>query len=242
MRLRFLYRALRARYRDQRREIGAILEALEPGHLALDVGANKGSYLLWMSRAVPHGRVIAFEPQPRLAAYLRGACRALRLENVTVEAAGVSDHSGTMTLHIPGAGDSPGASFEPGAASLGPCRRLDVPVVSLDEYFRVNPGRIGAIKVDVEGHELRVFHGAERLLREHSPLLVFECEQRHLTEGSVSDVLHHLRGMGYEGFFVCRARLVPLSEFRPELHQKTAVGRFWDRPDYCNNFVMRRRA
>jgi FkbM family methyltransferase len=240
MRLRFLYRALRARFRDQRREIQAILGALQPGDVAVDAGAYKGSYLYWMSRAAAGGRVVAFEPQPELSAYLQRASCSLGLRNVTVESAGLSDHRGRGTLSVLGAGTWPGASFESVVAARGPCRRLDVAVVSLDEYFRGEPRRIGAIKVDVEGHELQVFRGAERILREHSPLLVFECEQRNLSQGTVSDVLAHLRARGYDGFFVQRSRLVPISEFRPDVHQKAGGVRPWKRPDYCNNFIMTR--
>ena len=241
MRLRFLYRALRARFRDQRREIQAILGALRPDGLGVDVGAYKGSYVLWMSRGVREGRVVAFEPQPELAAYLRSACASLSLRNVTVESAGVSDHSGGGTLWVKGEGTWPGASFESIVSTRGHGRRLDVTVVSLDDYFRQETRRIGAIKVDVEGHELSVFRGAERLLREHSPLLVFECEQRNLSQGTVSDVLAHLSDRGYDGFFIQHSRLVPVSRFRPDIHQVAVGVRPWKRPDYCNNFVMTRR-
>ena len=43
------------------------------------------------------GKVVAFEPQPSLAEYLDRACRAARLTNVVVEAAGVSDVAGSRT-------------------------------------------------------------------------------------------------------------------------------------------------
>ena len=37
---RFCYRALRARWRDQRAEIAALVGAIRPGDAAVDVGAN----------------------------------------------------------------------------------------------------------------------------------------------------------------------------------------------------------
>lgn len=235
---RFLYRGLRARLRDQRAELRALISAIRPGDTVLDIGAHKGSYLLWLSRAVGPGRVVAFEPQPGLADYLRRASRAASLNNVTVEAAGVSDRSGRLSLHVPGEGDSPGASFEAAIRQISVCRDLVVPVFSLDEYFREGTPRISAIKVDAEGHELRVFQGAEEILRRHRPLLVFECEGRHLTHGSVDDVLRFLEERGYTGFFVRRSRLLPIREFDPETHQSRIGDRFWDAKDYCNNFIM----
>jgi len=239
VRARFLWRALRARYRDQRTELRAILRTLAPGDTAVDVGANKGSYTYWMSRAVGPGRVVAFEPQEVLASYLRMAAAVLTLRNVTVEAKGVSGRTGRLALHIPGSVSSPGASFERAVAERETGRSVAVAVVALDDYFPVEE-RIRVMKVDVEGHELEVFRGADRILRRHAPLLVFECEQRHLSTGSVREVLDHLRALGYDGHFVQRGRLVPVGEFRPDLHQRLEPGPFQRTRDYSNNFILRR--
>jgi len=55
------------------------------------VGAHNGSFVWSLSRAVRKGRVAAFEPQPYLTGHLRDACTAARLDNIVVEAAGVSE-------------------------------------------------------------------------------------------------------------------------------------------------------
>ena len=239
--LRFIYRAWKARYREQRCEITALLAKLKPADIVVDVGANKGSHLPWLSRAVPEGRVVAFEPQPRLAEYLKKMCAACSLENVVINAAAVSEANGEMPLFIPGPDDSPGASLEKAIERREQCRTIQVPVFSLDRYFENEAGRIAAIKIDVEGHELTVLRGAERILREHAPLLVFECEARHLSTGDVATVLNFIRQKGYDGWFVCRGRLRPVSDFREELHQRKTGDRFWDSADYCNNFIMEKK-
>ncbi|MEK7707637.1 MAG: FkbM family methyltransferase [Verrucomicrobiota bacterium] len=239
MKARFIWRALRARFRDQTTELKAIRKAVRPGDTVCDIGANKGSYLLWLARWVRPGRVIAFEPQEPLARYLTEVCARLRLNNITVEAKAVHSTTGQLTLHVPGSGDSPGASLSARVATRETCRGVSVPVVSLDDYLKAE-GRVSCLKVDVEGSELNVFKGAEVILRRHSPLLVFECEIRHLESGSVFDVFAFLTGLGYSGEFVCGRRLCPIAEFRPEVHQKQAGERFWDAKDYCNNFVFRK--
>jgi FkbM family methyltransferase len=242
MKARFIWRAFKARYRDQRAEIRSLIEAAGPNDIAVDVGANKGSHILWLSRAVPYGRVVAFEPQPALADYLRRAVSALNLKNVIIESAAVSDHKGTMSLHIPCKGDSPGASLEMAVASREACRDVEVPVVTLDEYFKDADARVSAIKVDVEGHELSVFRGAKEILRRHSPTLVFECENRHISSGSVFTVLDYLSSFGYDGSCICRGKLIPISAFDPAIHQRQQGERFWDQKNYCNNFIMRKKA
>jgi FkbM family methyltransferase len=241
MLLRFLYRGLRARLRDQRAELSALIGAIRPGEIAVDAGAQKGGFLPSLARAARPGRVVAFEPQPFLADYLLRACRAARLDNVVVEAAGLSDTTGSRTLHIPARGESnPGGSFEEAIRTISVCRDLDVPVVTMDEYFRAESARIAAVKVDVEGHELSVFRGAEEVLRRHCPLLVFESEERHLGPGGVRRVIGFLQERGYDGVFIERSRLRPIREFDPAVHQRREGARFWDAPDYCNNFILRK--
>jgi len=241
MKARFLFRAFKARYRDQVAELAEIRRAVQPDDTVCDIGANKGSYLYWLSRWVPRGRVVAFEPQESLAAYLHSACAALRLSNVTVEAKAVGAEPGTLTLHIPGDGDSPGASLSTKVATREACRSFPVPVVSLDDYFSATE-RIGILKIDVEGAEKSVLEGATRTLSTHSPLIVMECENRHLESGSVFDVFRLLEDLGYAGEFVCGKALRPLAEFSPEIHQRQTEGRFWDAKGYHNNFVFRPRA
>lgn len=239
---RFWHRALRARWRDQRAEIRSLAGAVRPGDAAADVGAHKGAYLPWLSRAAgPDGLVVAFEPQPDLAAYLVRASRAAGLSNVRVEAAGASDAAGARRLHVPGTGGpSPGASFEAAVATLSAGREVEAPVVALDDYFAGERRRVAALKVDVEGHELAVLRGAGRLLDRHAPLVVVESEARHAGEQGLARTLAFFSERGYEGWFVRRGRLVPVAAFDPAVHQRRGPGRFWDAPDYCNNFVMRK--
>jgi FkbM family methyltransferase len=234
---RFLWRAWKARYRDQSVELRVIRQAVRPDDTVCDIGANKGSYLYWLSRWVPRGRVVAFEPQSQLAEYLRTACSALKFTNVSIEAKAVHAKAGTLSLFVPGTSDSPGASLSSKISTWEQCRRIEVPVVALDDYFTPQE-RIGVLKVDVEGAEKGVFEGAARILRQHSPLLVFECENRHLETGTVLDVFQLLRQFGYEGEFILGRQLRPLAEFDPGQHQRSTGERFWDAPGYCNNFVF----
>ena len=72
MNLKLLYRALRYRYRIDPHEIRFILQRLQSGQIAVDVGAHKGGYLYWMQRQVGRqGRCFAFEPQIQLFENLR---------------------------------------------------------------------------------------------------------------------------------------------------------------------------
>jgi FkbM family methyltransferase len=234
--LRFRIRALKARFRDQRAELDIIGRHIRPGDVVCDIGANKGSFIYWLSWSVRHGRVVAFEPQPELARGLVDVCRAINLSNVMVEAKAVYSHSGDRDLYLP-TGHQPGASLHRKTLAAESFATLSVPMVSLDDYFNESD-KVTLLKIDVEGAELEVLRGAQRILRQHAPLLVFECENRHLASGNVHDIFSYLAGFGYRGSFVSQRRLFPISEFDAAVHQRQDGEWFWKSRDYCNNFVF----
>jgi FkbM family methyltransferase len=233
---RFLVRGLKARFRDQKVEFAVIQQHIRSSDIVCDIGANKGSFVFWLSRWCRKGTVVAFEPQPPLARSLGEMCSRLRLDNVKVKAKAVYSRSGSIDLFVPH-DHSPGASLIGKFRTMNDCESVSVPMVSLDDYFDRDK-RVTLLKIDVEGAELEVFKGAERILREQSPLLVFECENRHLEAGSVQDVFSYLRSLGYEGSFICRNSLLPLSAFDPLVHQRQDGEWFWKKEGYCNNFVF----
>jgi FkbM family methyltransferase len=237
---RFIVRALKARFRDHRAELAIIKQHISSNGIACDIGANKGSFVYWLSRWCPRGRVVAFEPQEQLAHRLANVCATIRLDNVRVEPVAVHSGSGIQDLFIPD-GHQPGASLYRGASQNESFSVVSVPVVSLDQYFD-EKDQISLLKVDVEGAELGVFHGAERILRQNSPLLVFECENRHLDRVTVRDVFSFLENLGYKGQFVFRNRLHPLAAFSEIVHQRQDGPWFWKQKDYCNNFVFSKTA
>jgi FkbM family methyltransferase len=242
MSLRFYYRGLRARFRDQRAELKFLQANIEPGTTVIDCGANKGSYLFSLSRAAGrNGRVIAFEPQPKLASYLKNEIEDCRLRNVVVEQKALSDGCGKARLFVPGGGVSPGASLESAVTGTGLYESYEVDSITLDEYCNRLNDRISAIKIDVEGHELPVLEGGANILREMAPALVVECEQRHLRDRSIKEVLDWILARGYSGWFVHRRRLIHINEFDPRIHQRRRDGDFWNDKDYSNNFLFQRR-
>ena len=62
MKLRFLWRAFRNRFRDSQIELSELKKHLEPSDITCDIGANKGSFTYWLSKWFYNGKVIAFEP------------------------------------------------------------------------------------------------------------------------------------------------------------------------------------
>jgi FkbM family methyltransferase len=235
-RLRYLYRAYRYRYRVDPAEIRFLRERLRAGDLAVDVGCFKGAYTYWMRRCVgPAGAVVAFEPQPRQAEYLRRVVAAMKWRNVSIEAQGVSDHSGERQLFQPPSGHE--ATFVPRQSDHEPVETITVPVTTIDDYFAGRTAQPAFLKIDVEGHESAVLAGARATLAASHPTLLVECETRHRADGDVRPLFEMLASLGYEGSFFLSGRQLPLAEFDPARHQQIGPDGTLSR-GYANNFAF----
>lgn len=139
---------------------------LRPGMRVADVGANIGYYALLFARAVgPQGAVFCCEPEPDNLVELERTLSWNGFANVRVMPVAVGDRDGEAFLArgVNGKVSANGGPPPPGAVAV-PLRRLDT----------LFPHGVDLLKVDVEGYEGRVLDGAERLLREHRPVLVVE--------------------------------------------------------------------
>ena len=204
------------------RELAILPRLVAKIDVAFDVGANVGLYSAVLSRY--SRRVIAIEPNPDCADYLR----RLKLPRVDVVEAAAAEMEGRATLVVPdihhGLGKLamvPGA-FEPGLPEI----RYSVATISLDAVSAVRLAckeRVGFIKIDVEGFELNVLRGATALLASHRPNLMVETEFRHGAD--VQAVFALLAGFGYAGFVLGQAgQLEPVDAEGLASLQKAASG------------------
>jgi FkbM family methyltransferase len=141
---------------------------LQPGGIFVDVGANVGFYSMQALELVgANGAVHAFEIDPRPLRCLRKTIAEGPLKNVHLHEQAVGDQNGPAILVQ--RGDSGHSSV----ATEGTGVR--VPMVTLDAWRENHSGgSVQAIKLDIEGGELRALRGATQLLRRERPLLVCE--------------------------------------------------------------------
>jgi FkbM family methyltransferase len=216
------------------RELAILPRLVAKTDVAFDVGANVGLYSAVLSRC--SRRVVAIEPNPGCAAYLR----RLKLPRVDVVEAAAAETAGRATLVVPdihhGLGKLATAprAFEPGAPEM----RYSVATISLDAVCAVRLAcneRVGFIKIDVEGFELDVLRGAAVLLANHRPNLMVETEFRHGAD--VRAVFALLAGSGYAGFVLGKdGELEPIDADRLASLQAAACGAPARRP--VNNVIF----
>lgn len=159
-----------------------VAKFLKPGWIAYDVGSYVGFFALGMARALgPEGRVFAFEPDPENAARIREHVAKNRLpaQIQVVEAAVWHTTEETTISYRRGlrARSQGGVEANGLKPVLASGEHILVPSISLDEFMaRGNPAP-QLMKIDVEGGEIAVLAGAERLLSVHKPLII--CEVHH---------------------------------------------------------------
>jgi FkbM family methyltransferase len=194
---RMRYRCWRYRFKSEVPSISFVRGARLRGKTLLDIGANRGIYSIYMSRAAgPSGRVIAFEPQPELKGHLEDVRASFGLGNLRIENIGLSSAAGELAMRRPSAGAGAASMHIDPAAGW---EEFKVPVQRLDDYVaRHQVGPVHLIKCDVESHELEVFRGGEQTLRRDLPALIFECNHEIAARG---EMFGYLEGLGYDGHF-----------------------------------------
>jgi FkbM family methyltransferase len=178
----------------------AVLEALHPGAVAVDVGANLGYFTCLAAKAVgPRGVVHAVEPAPANVDALKRHIRMNKLDNVVVHAVAAADVEAVRTLRLTARTDHHGLYEHPESPAIAEARVSTAPLDSLVE------GAANLIKVDVEGAEVEVLEGMRGLLR-RSPgaTVIVEWNPDTLrTAGRLpSEVPHLMRELGVAGMVV----------------------------------------
>lgn len=165
----------------QRDVLHVMRRHVSSGMTAYDVGAHMGYFALVLAKLVgPGGRVFAFEPDPRNLEALRSNLVTNAIANVSVTPAAIADEAAEVSFAT-----FPFSSVSHIADSRTPsdARRITVTTITLDSfvYDKGNPAP-GFIKIDVEGAEARVLHGATRVLREAAPVVTAEVWKSHWPE------------------------------------------------------------
>ncbi|WP_425994519.1 FkbM family methyltransferase [Afipia sp. DC4300-2b1] len=145
----------------------------------IDVGANRGQTLLdYLSVPHAHG-YLGFEPNYYCASLVSDIIASARRPDCRIVPAGLSDRNGLQQLLLdPEENLDPSASLDvslrPGRSwkeQFAACYRFD------DIRAALQIGKIGLLKIDVEGAELPVLRGMEASIVKDRPWIL--CEVLH---------------------------------------------------------------
>jgi len=196
---------------------GAFREAVSPGTVVYDLGANAGYYSLLASVCVGQkGHVYSFEPLPRNVAYLRKHLELNRITNCTVIEAAVAARDGHMRFEATG---------EPFMGHLSNEGKLLVRTVRLDTLVsrhEILPPDV--LKIDVEGAECEALEGAEETIRRHRPIIFLATHGASVHQSC----LEFLNEMNYRAYSLTTDPVESAAELRANPEIVPAVERFAD--------------
>jgi FkbM family methyltransferase len=144
-------------------------QLIKKGNVVIDIGANIGGYTLFFAKLVgKQGKVIAFEPVKDLFRILKFNVENAGYRNVICEMKALSDseYVANIALSDTNIGDNrvQYGNFE---------TKSTIICTSLDKYIQNKNLRINFIKIDVQGHEYKVFKGMQDLLKYQEHIIVF---------------------------------------------------------------------
>lgn len=170
----------------------ALTRFVSDGMVVYDLGANIGFFSLLAARLVgKSGKVFSFEPDPVSASRLRRNVERNGFSNVTVIEAGIWSASGVVNF-IPADRSSPDHGIGHFAKDESEREGIHIRCVALDDLID-KVALPDLIKCDVEGAEVEVFLGAEKLIALRHPTIV--CEMH--SETNRSTLKERLVSLGY---------------------------------------------
>ncbi|MBL1231710.1 MAG: hypothetical protein CMD31_11275 [Flavobacteriales bacterium] len=143
----------------------------------LDIGANRGIYCFFSGKIISENNIIAFEPVPKLARMLKKL-----FPNALIIEKALSDQKGRANLNIPIHQnnyllDTRSTLEKESSNASNTYETISVEITTLNDFVKLNKiEKISLIKIDVEGHELKLLAGAKNILINNRPSLIIEIE------------------------------------------------------------------
>lgn len=200
---------------DYETDLALLDRFLSSGQVMIDVGANYGVFSLVASRLVGNGgKVIAFEPARSTFSVFERNLALNGIRNVTALRVALSEAPGKLRLYH---------NIDATRNSLAPSPDAqdfeEVEVRTLDEVAKEHSiGRVGFLKIDVEGADELVCRGAIQTLRRSFPPVLFEHNRDSAARiGLKNNTGCALAGLGYHfyhfrGSNLCRIESTDLPE------------------------------
>lgn len=189
------------------------------GLILLDVGANVGDYSRSLRGQFPGANILSFEPNPETFAQLQQKTAGLRVQCHNM---GMSNQSGSAAIFVNQLERTTGhASLYPEVLQnlhgYDAVDSVEIKLATLDDFCR-DQGleRIDFLKIDTEGHELKVLQGASGLLKaEKIDAIQFEFNEMNVISRVFLRDFFELLGKQFDLFRLHSRGLIPLPNYRP---------------------------
>ena len=204
-------RVLRQMSEDYAPDFIVIKGLLQPGDVAVDLGAHIGACTKFLSDVVGEtGIVYSVEPFPLNFEILQLNVNKLKLSNVQLMNCAVSDTSGKLMMEVPTFAEFGESFYDARLVPVGATsslRQAAVDVKTVDSLFGGRQRPISFIKCDVEGQELQTLRGAKRVIDTDLPMLMLEVSL--MSDETHAEVRELLASFDYQEFCFEQGELRP---------------------------------
>lgn len=182
----------------------------------IDVGANVGQTLMKVREVSAEVDYVGFEPIPKCVAYLNEFIRTNRFKNCRIIPVGLAEKTALRPLHFYADNDTDAA-----ASIIADFRQSGVVKIEYVPCFawkdlHIDTGKIGVVKIDVEGAELEVIQCMRSVLEKDRPAVIMEIlpdgrlPERIARQVAIQDIFTQL---GYDCHLVLKKddKLISLS-------------------------------
>lgn len=173
-----------------------LIESDDSPELFIDIGANYGTHsLLFLSNGI---KTLTFEPNASCIGVFKEIC-SLNSLKPEIKAVALGRDEGYVQLTYPEERTWFGSTDSSVARALSDEHEVQTEKVlqkPLDGYSPVMKDKKVIIKIDTEGNELAVLHGAEKTLNNVKPIIIFES----FGEGERNDLFNFLSDKSYQIF------------------------------------------
>lgn len=198
----------------------------------IDVGANIGHMSLTYAKLFPDALVYAFEPTDYAVAKLQAnlglnQTLASRIEAVKAFLSDQSEQSPSITAYASWkiAGHASNESTHP--IHLGTAKdSKDTPAMTLDDFVRQRHlPSVDFIKIDTDGHEIKVLSGARETIAQYHPIVLFEAGLYVLSEKNVrfDDFFDLFEPLGYQFVNSKNDNAITRSNYREEIPEQSTT-------------------
>lgn len=153
----------------------------------IDVGASVGEMVIPMAKHNKVLQVTAFEPQFECAHAIEKSAQLNGIKNLSVVPCAASDKRGTVRFSS-SINNPTAASISSDYSGVAP----GVSCVTVDDIISTDNAHQVIMLIDVEGHEPEVLRGADRLIKEAQPLIIFEynaTSKKYFTLKDIQNIL-----------------------------------------------------
>jgi len=170
--------------------------------LFIDIGAHYGYYSLLVGQANPNCEIIAFEPAPTNYEILNKNIELNQLKNARAVNQAVSNKNEQVSFNISTASDNCAFIDQLATPTL---KQINIQSIPLSELLSEKKGLRTLIRIDAEGHELKILEGFRKILSEAENIqmvLKINPECLLLDGTTLEELFTAITALGYKSYFL----------------------------------------